>query len=91
MAVLDYFTQSKNMLIACCDVVRFRNELDVDLSDIERTFELSTLPSDPYLRNSRIVELLGTKAYKDFRSKLWVETSYKKLLLDLTAVPNIQG
>ena len=77
---MAYFDESGNRMVTCCDLERFRNELDVDLSEIEKTFELKTLPRDRYLRNLRIVELLGTKAYKEFRASLWQETSYKKLM-----------
>ena len=76
-------------MVTCCDHERFRKEVDVDLSEIEKTIELKTLPRDRYLRNSRIVELLGTKAYKDFRASLWQETSYKKLMDKAVLIPTI--
>ena len=45
LQVFDYFLESGNCMVSLGDLERCRNELRVDLSEIEKTFELNTLPA----------------------------------------------
>ena len=55
------------------DLENCKQHLRVDLSEIEKTFELRTLPSDPYLAVGRIVEIFGTKAFQNFEKDFfWI-------------------
>ena len=66
LQVLDFFLESGNCMVSLDDLARCRNELRVDLSEIEKTFELNTLPADPYLAMGRILGVFGTAAFNVF-------------------------
>ena len=68
---LHYFRESGNMMESAQDLEDMKKNLDVDLSDIETTFELSTLPKDQYLRNSRVVEVFGTAEFEAYLADIW--------------------
>jgi hypothetical protein len=44
LKIIDYFSECGNAMTSLDDLERFKQECRVDLSSIERTFELSTLP-----------------------------------------------
>ena len=58
-------------------------------ASVERTFELNTLPSDPYLAMSRIVEVFGTSALETFANTIPAATTYKEAMELVTFVYNI--
>ena len=76
--VLDYFIQSQNPFTTPTDVENMKRELSVDLSDIEKTYELSTLPADNYLRNSRVAELFGTAPFDEWCVRLPSASTFKE-------------
>ena len=62
------------------DVEHFKHHFTASLSDVELTFELNTLPSDVYIRNSRLVEQFGTSAFEIWAEAVSHERTYPDML-----------
>lgn len=68
------------------DVENFKRQFTSPLSDIELTFELNSLPSETYVRNSRLVEQFGLIAFEAWAQALTEETSYVQMLKNTLAI-----
>jgi len=87
--IIKYFKKASNDMVSLEDLERFKKDCRVDLSSIERTYELNTLPSDPYLAMSRIVEVFGTHNFELFAQGLPKAATYKDAMALVTTVYSI--
>ena len=61
------------------DVENFRNGFQESLSDVELTFELNALPTELYIRNARLAEQFGTKAFQVWADALSQDSCAKQM------------